>query len=153
MSNHLIETWQIHNKINLYLLNAIDEEHLSSAALSKGKTVAEHFAHIHNVRLMWLKVAEPRLLSSLEKIEKDNIITKIMLLDQLQKSENAVSLMLENAIDIGKLKGFKPHPTAFIGYLISHESHHRGQIVISLKQAGYALDKKILFGLWEWGTK
>jgi uncharacterized damage-inducible protein DinB len=53
----------------------------------------------------------------------------------------------------GKIKGFKPHAAAFLGYLISHESHHRGQIALSLKQAGKPLDKKIAYGLWEWGVR
>lgn len=53
----------------------------------------------------------------------------------------------------GKIKGFKPHPPAFVGYLISHESHHRGQIGWSLKFAGHPLDKKTAFGLWEWGVR
>ena len=48
---------------------------------------------------------------------------------------------------------FKPHTAAFLGYLISHESHHRGQIALSLKQAGKPLDKKIGFGMWEWGVR
>jgi uncharacterized damage-inducible protein DinB len=148
----IIETWEINNKIDLYLLNSIDEEHLSSISLSKGRTVAEHFAHIHNVRLMWLKEAQPELLTTVHKIEKENI-TKKTLIEQLIKSGIAISNMIELALEVGKLKGFKPHPTAFLGYIISHESHHRGQIVMCLKQSGHPVDKKILFGLWEWGTK
>jgi uncharacterized damage-inducible protein DinB len=148
----IIETWEINNKIDLYLLNSIDEEHLSSISLTKGRTVAEHFAHIHNVRLMWLKEAQPELLTTVHKIEKENI-TKKNLIEQLIKSGIAISNMIELALEVGKLKGFKPHPTAFLGYIISHESHHRGQIVMCLKQSGHPVDKKILFGLWEWGTK
>ncbi len=148
----IIETWEIHNRINLYLLNSIDETHLSSVSLSKGRTVAEHFAHIHNVRLMWLQSGMPDLLVTVEKIEKGSI-TKELLINQLNLSAIALSKMIEKALSEGKLKGFKPHPTAFLGYIISHESHHRGQITMCLKQSGHPIDKKIAFGLWEWGTR
>ena len=94
----------------------------------------------------------PELLPEVQKIEKTNI-SKQILEEQLQKSGKAMATMMEKALETGKLKGFKPHPTAFLGYIVSHESHHRGQIVLSLKQSGHQLDKKILFGLWEWGTK
>jgi hypothetical protein len=94
----------------------------------------------------------PELLTTVEKIEKEKI-TKKILIEQLNKSSIAISNMLEKAIVDGKLKGFKPHPTAFLGYIISHESHHRGQIVLCMKQSGHPVDKKTLFGLWEWGTK
>ena len=90
----IIETWEINNKIVLYLLNSIDEKHLTSISLSKGRTVAEHFAHIHNVRLMWLKEGFPELLTSVEKIEKENI-TKKNITEQLMKSGKAISEMLE----------------------------------------------------------
>lgn len=150
--NEIVETWEIHNRINLYLLNSIEEAHLSSVSLTKGRTVAEHFAHLHNVRLMWLKSGMPELLNSVEKIEKENI-TKALLINQLNLSGTAVSKMIEKAMNDGKLKGFKPHPTAFLGYVISHESHHRGQITLCLKQSGHPIDKKIAFGLWEWGTR
>ena len=67
----LIETWDIHNRINLYLLDAIDEKHLPDISASKGRTVGEQFAHIHNVRLMWLKAASPELFATQAKIEKE----------------------------------------------------------------------------------
>ncbi len=148
----LLETWQIHNKINLCLLEAIANEHLSDRSASKGRTVGEQWAHIHNVRLMWLQSALPEHIPTVEKIEKENIQKK-QLSAQLTKSGAAILKMLEKALLENKLKGFKPHPTAFLGYLIAHESHHRGQIIMALKQAGHPIDKKTAFGIWEWGTK
>ena len=50
----ILETWEIHNRINLYLLEATEAPALISLSASKGRTVGEQFAHIHNVRLMWL---------------------------------------------------------------------------------------------------
>ncbi|MCU1268680.1 MAG: hypothetical protein JWM21_4998 [Acidobacteria bacterium] len=154
MEDQLLETWDIHNRINLYLLDAIDAGSLSSYSASKGRNVGEQFAHLHNVRLMWLKAAAPELLKGLEKIEKDDAQDKKLLRKSLVDSAAALRHLLGQSLEVGgKVKGFKPHASAFLGYLISHESHHRGQIALSLKQAGHPLDKKIQYGLWEWGVR
>jgi uncharacterized damage-inducible protein DinB len=72
----------------------------------------------------------------------------------LTDSSNAIERLLENAVQNGgRVKNFKPHVTAFLGYLTAHEAHHRSQIIIALKQSGHQLDKKVLFGIWEWGTR
>lgn len=153
MLKQFLETWSINNRLNQYLLKSIDEEHLIDIAASKGRNVAQQFAHIHNVRLMWLKEAMPELLKGLLKFENDMPIKKNTLLKELDKSGIAINKLLETAIDEGKIKGFKSHPIAFLGYLIAHESHHRGQIMLTLKQNGHPVDKKIQFGLWEWGVR
>ena len=148
----IIETWEIHSRINLYLLNTIKEEHLADISASKGRNVGEQFAHIHNVRLMWLKAANPDLLKGQNKIEKGTI-TKKLLTEELTNSATAITTLLQNGFEQGKIKGFKPHPAAFLGYLISHESHHRGQIMLCLKQSGHPVDPKTQYGLWEWGSR
>ena len=153
MNEHLLETWSIHDRINLYLLDAVPAHGLGSVSASEGRSVAEQFAHLHNVRLMWLRQAAPELLAGLEKIERPAAVDPALLRSSLQRSGEAITSLLRFALTSGRVKGFKPHPTAFVGYLISHESHHRGQIVLTLKQAGYPLDKKVLFGLWEWGVR
>jgi len=154
MADPLVETWQIHDRINLYLLDAIDAASLQTHSASKGRSVGEQFAHIHNVRLMWLKASAPDLLKELTKVEKEQANDKKLLRQSLVDSAAAIGVLLANSLEAGgKIKGFKPHATAFLGYLISHESHHRGQIALSLKQAGKPLDKKIGFGMWEWGVR
>jgi uncharacterized damage-inducible protein DinB len=149
----LIETWHINNRINLYLLDAIDEKNLTCISASKGRNVGEQFAHIHNVRLMWLKVSSPDLLEELTKVEKEIAITKKILSTELKKSADAIAALLIKGFEEGKIKGFKPHAYAFYAYLISHDSHHRGQIMLSLKQSANPVDQKTQYGLWEWGVR
>jgi len=151
--NQLLDTWHISDRINLYMLDAVDPASLNSQSASKGRTIGEQFAHIHNVRLMWLKSAAPELLTGLNKLGKTEANNKNLLKKALTDSGKAIGVLLNQSSETGKVKGFKPHVGAFLGYLISHESHHRGQIALSLKQAGKPLDKKISFGLWEWGVR
>lgn len=154
MNEQIVETWQINARINLYLLEAFEPENLRNALLSKGRSVGEQFAHINNVRLMWLKESAPELLEKCTKVEKEKSSDKDFLRECLGKSANAIAELFTDAVNRNaRIKGSKPHTTAFLGYLTAHEAHHRSQIILAAKQAGHPLDKKILYGIWEWGVR
>src|SRR5262245_42156180 len=154
MEDQLIETWQIHNRINLYLLDAIPDDALGASIGGKGRTVYDLFAHVHNVRLMWLQPAAPELLAGLEKLPTKTVGQRKQLRTALEASGNAIEQLLRKAFAAGgKVKGFKPHVVPFLGYLISQESPHRGHIGWALKHGGHPLDQKTAYGLWEWGVR
>ena len=149
----ILDTWAINNRINVYLLDAIADEHLEDQLFSKGRNVGKQFAHLHNVRLMWLKVSLPDAIARLTKIEKDDPIDRPLLIRSLNASGKAIADFLAASCDTGKVKSFKPDVMAFLGYIIAHDAHHRSQVIIALKQSGHPLDKKVLYGIWEWGSR
>jgi uncharacterized damage-inducible protein DinB len=38
----------------------------------------------------------------------------------------------------------------FLAYFVSHEGHHRGQIVMLARQLGTRLPTEVTGGLWQW---
>lgn len=148
----LLETWRINDRLNRYVLDSLSDEALDTP-LSKGKSVGANFSHIHNVRLMWLKAAAPDLHGDQVKFEKAPL-DRTLLVERLTVSGKAIEELLRRAGSPGgKVKGFKPHAAAFVGYMISHESFHRAMAEIALRQAGTPLDDRTAYGVWEWEAR
>src|ERR1043165_226769 len=99
MADALVETWEIHNRINLYVLRAIDEKHLADVSASKGRSVAEQFAHAHNVRLMWLKAAAPEFLAGLVKLEKVVFPGRAGIEAALTQSGKAIAALIQKSLE------------------------------------------------------
>jgi hypothetical protein len=62
--------------------------------------------------------------------------------------------ILERSIEAGgKVKEFKPDVVGFLGYVVSHEAHHRGQIAMIARQLGKPLPQEANFGMWDWAKR
>jgi hypothetical protein len=94
------------------------KNNLPDISASKGRNVGEQFAHMHNVRLMWLKVASPELFPGTIKLKKKARSQEIALVQNLQKAPLQFPNFLKPVLQRVKIKGFKPHPSAFFGYLV-----------------------------------
>lgn len=152
LAEQLVEAWRTNDRINRFLLNEVGESRLAISLL-KGKTVEGQFAHIHAVRLMWIKVAAPSKLDGLAKLEKGSFGFQDLHTSLEASGEAIAALVKVSANTDGKVKGFKQHVTGFVSYLIAHEANHRGQIEVALRQAGVPLSDKAGYGLWEWGSR
>jgi uncharacterized damage-inducible protein DinB len=151
LTDALLAAYATNNRITMYLIENLDEEAWRAEPPGgKGRTVGAVAAHIHNARGMWLKAAGGEVV---EKIEP-RTATRSEALEALSKSYEALNKVLARALEgDGRIKGFKPDVAGFIGYLISHDAHHRGQIAMLARQAGYPLPQKAMFGMWEWGSR
>jgi len=150
----LLQTWATHNRIVLYVLEAIAPEALGGVGASKGRNVGQQFAHVHNARLMWLDASANDLMAGLSKIEKEQAGDRDLLRSSLVASGEAIGVLLRRAEESGgRIKNFTRSPTTFMAYLVGHDFYHLGEVGIILTQAGHPLERKVAYGMWEWGVR
>jgi uncharacterized damage-inducible protein DinB len=150
--DELLEAWRTNDRINLFLIDRISDEGMG-CTLSKhgGRNVAGQFAHVHNVRVWHLQNRAKDLSEGLEIFPAKVSPGKKELAEAFSASGGAIESFLA-AVLAGepKRRGFKKGVFTTLGYLIAHESHHRGNILLTLKQSGHGLDQKDRYAIWNW---
>jgi hypothetical protein len=70
---------------------------------------------------------------------------------KLAASSEAIAAWLQRGVESGgKVKGFPLGVIPARGYFLAHEGHHRGSILLTLKQSGHKVNPEVQFGIWDW---
>jgi len=158
----LLEIYAINDAMNQLILEHLDARAWRAEPSGKkghGRTIAAIFAHLHNVRLVWLRNSA-RHLKCPAKLDPHRCTMKQASAAHA-RSAAACLKMLEDALSASserKVAKFSrgdwapvwPAGGTMFSYMFSHEAHHRGQILMLAHQLGYRLPVQAWAGIWWW---
>jgi uncharacterized damage-inducible protein DinB len=141
----LLQAWAINNSITIKLIQAIPAKGFEAVPSgSRGRTVLKQLIHLHKVHVGWMRYNGAKLPRSVRWFKKHDLPTRAQLVAAFRASGNAMNDFLrEKLTSGGRVKFFQGKPVRWMCYLIAHDSHHRGQVALALKQNGMRLPEKV----------
>jgi uncharacterized damage-inducible protein DinB len=146
----LLNSWDRNNTILLNLLSIVPKGGLEVRTMEGCPSVAEMFAHIHYVRLVFVSEDAPEFARKLPGNEWLGEDDAGRIAQKLNESAKAVRDAVKSRVASGTAMNLHyDHPILFLQHMIWHEGYHHGQIKLALKLAGRPIsDEEAGPGTW-----
>ena len=160
LRDSLLASWRTNNRVTTFLVERLPAP-LWNAAVpgAPHRTVRMIAAHFHNSRSRWLRTLGPENGIAVPPLVDLRRVTRRQLVSALRASSKGIEALVE----LGLASGGKVPTTRayvwrnlpldvghFLAYFISHEGHHRGQLVMLARQLGHRMPPAVTNGLWDW---
>ncbi len=160
----LLDAWRICDRATILLVESLPDA-LWPLALSGAprRAVRNVAAHLHNCRASWLKSLATGAGIPVPPSLDPKSATRARTVAALGRSGGAILRLLGAGIENGgELPGVASaffygamprNAVLFCAYAVSHEAHHRGQLLLMARQLGHRLPQAIVGGLWQWSSR
>jgi uncharacterized damage-inducible protein DinB len=133
----LLDSWERNNRILVNLLRAIPDGGFEARTMEGGPSVAEMFAHIHYVRLVFVSEDAAEFSTDLPQKEWVAESDPVRMAGMLDESAKAVLDAVKGRLEAGReMDVHYDHPILLFQHMIWHEGYHQGQIKLALKMSG-----------------
>jgi len=162
LADAVLASWKTSHRVTMFLFENLPSEVWAMAVPGTSRRTVRMIAgHIHNARCMWIKILGRKHGIRVPKSVNRFAVTRRELLPALQRSSDGILELLQLGIDEGgripasgvAWVNLPVDVVHVLSYLVAHEGHHRGQIVMLARQAGHRLPIEITGGLWQWSKR
>ena len=154
-----IEAYAVNDRMNQLLLEHLDARAWRAKAPGHGgRTIAGIFAHVHNIRLKWLRLSAPYLKLPV-RLDRARCTPKqasaalaesaALCCEMLAEGLAGPASRAQSFVRDGWARPWRPG-AAMLTYMICHDAHHRGQVCMLAHQLGFPLPVKAGAGMWGW---
>lgn len=145
------QMFALNERVNQKLLEHLDAGAWSAKPVGGVRTIAAVVAHMHNVRVKWVRLNAPEVGVPVQL--KRAHCTQEEARAALAASAVRCVEMLASGMTVFLRDGWaRPWPVGaeMLCYMLAHEAHHRGQVCMLAHQVGFPLPDVVTSGMWSW---
>ncbi len=147
----------INDRTNQLLIESLDPRAWHARPPGQVRTIAAIFTHMHNVRAKWIRLTAPHLkipprfnrASCTPQQMRAGLARSAACCEEMLTEALSGSGRTDKFVRDGWARPWQPGP-AMLCYMLSHEAHHRGQVLMLAHQLGYPVPPRVMAGIWNW---